>query len=51
MPERILEKHPERCFRIPMRAGLRSLNLSTAAGIVLYDALRRTGGAASWDLA
>ena len=51
MPSRILEKHPERCFRIPMRRGIRSLNLATAAGIVLYDALRRTGGTAAWDLA
>lgn len=43
MPERILEKHPERCFRIPMSGPVRSLNLATAAGIVLYEALRQTG--------
>jgi tRNA (cytidine/uridine-2'-O-)-methyltransferase len=49
MPARILEKHPERCFRIPMRRGIRSLNLATAAGIVLYEALRQTGGAATAD--
>lgn len=49
MPARILEKHPERCFRIPMRRGLRSLNLATAAGIVLYEALRRTGRTALAD--
>ena len=49
MPARILEKHPDRCFRIPMRRGLRSLNLSTAAGIVLYEALRRTGRTTSAD--
>lgn len=41
MPERILEKHPERCFRIPMSGPVRSLNLATAAGIVLYEALRQ----------
>lgn len=41
MPARILEKHPERCFRIPMSSGkVRSLNLATAAGIVLYEAIR-----------
>jgi tRNA(Leu) C34 or U34 (ribose-2'-O)-methylase TrmL len=34
-----------------MRRGIRSLNLATAAGIVLYDALRRTGGTDAWDLA
>ncbi len=41
MPDRILEKHPERCFRIPMSGPVRSLNLATAVGIVLYEALRR----------
>ena len=43
MPTKILEKHPERCFRIPMSGPVRSLNLSTAAGIVLYEAIRQTG--------
>lgn len=41
MPERILEKHPERCFRIPMGGPVRSLNLATAVGIVLYEAIRQ----------
>lgn len=44
MPDRILEKHPEQCFTIPMQSGkVRSLNLATAAGIVLYEALRQLG--------
>jgi tRNA (cytidine/uridine-2'-O-)-methyltransferase len=43
MPTRILEKHPERCFTIPMGGPVRSLNLATAAGIVLYEAIRTTG--------
>jgi tRNA (cytidine/uridine-2'-O-)-methyltransferase len=48
MPDRILEKHPERCFTIPMPAGkVRSLNLATAAGIVLYEALRKLGDEAA----
>jgi tRNA (cytidine/uridine-2'-O-)-methyltransferase len=42
MPTRILEKHPERCFTIPMSGTVRSLNLATAVGIVLYEALRQT---------
>ncbi len=50
MPARILEKHPEQCFRIPMQRGLRSLNLATAVGIVLYEGLRQTGGAAAAGL-
>ena len=41
MPERILEKHPERVFRIPMRSEARCLNLSTAAGIVVYEGIRQ----------
>jgi tRNA (cytidine/uridine-2'-O-)-methyltransferase len=43
MPPRILEKYPERCFRIPMPGRVRSLNLATAVGIVLYEGLRRVG--------
>jgi tRNA (cytidine/uridine-2'-O-)-methyltransferase len=43
MPARILEKYPDRCFTIPMAGPVRSLNLATAVGIVLYEALRRTG--------
>ena len=42
MPDRILEKHPEQAFTIPMGGPVRSLNLATAVGIVLYEALRQT---------
>jgi len=31
-------------LRIPMREGLRSLNIAVAAGMVLGEALRQTGG-------
>ena len=41
MPDRIIEKHPERCFRIPMTGPVRNLNLATAVGIVLYEAIRQ----------
>jgi tRNA (cytidine/uridine-2'-O-)-methyltransferase len=42
MPARILEKHPRHCFQIPMPSGkVRSLNLATAVGIVLYEGLRQ----------
>ena len=43
LPERIREKHPERVYRIPMRPAVRSLNLATAVGIVLYEGLRQVG--------
>ena len=41
MPPRILEKHPERCFTIPMDGPVRSLNLANAVSIVLYEARDR----------
>jgi tRNA (cytidine/uridine-2'-O-)-methyltransferase len=43
LPEDLLAAHPGRAFRIPMRAGARSLNVSNAAAIVLYEALRQRG--------
>ena len=43
MPLRILEKHPEQCFTIPMTGSVRSLNLANSVSIVLYEALRQTG--------
>jgi len=43
LPERILVKHPERVFRIPMRPEIRCLNLATAVGIVLYEGIRQLG--------
>ncbi len=45
LPESLLEKHPAQCITIPMlEESTRSLNLSTAIGIVLYEALRQTSG-------
>jgi tRNA (cytidine/uridine-2'-O-)-methyltransferase len=42
LPAEFLERHAERTLRIPMPAGkVRSLNLATAVGIVLYEALRQ----------
>ncbi|HEX9704960.1 MAG TPA: tRNA (cytidine(34)-2'-O)-methyltransferase [Gemmatimonadales bacterium] len=41
LPERIREKHADSVFRIPMTDSVRSLNLATAVGIVLYEALRQ----------
>ncbi|MDO4618582.1 MAG: tRNA (uridine(34)/cytosine(34)/5-carboxymethylaminomethyluridine(34)-2'-O)-methyltransferase TrmL [Clostridia bacterium] len=43
LPEELLVKHPEECMRIPMISEARSLNLSNAVAIVVYEALRQTG--------
>jgi len=43
LPEEILATNPDSCVRIPITGRVRSINLSTAAGIVLYEALRQTG--------
>lgn len=43
IPEEILVENEETCIRIPMLEQIRSLNLSNAAAIVLYEALRQNG--------
>jgi tRNA (cytidine/uridine-2'-O-)-methyltransferase len=44
LPQALLDAHPDRTLRIPMREdAVRSLNLSTAVGIVAYAALERLG--------
>jgi tRNA (cytidine/uridine-2'-O-)-methyltransferase len=42
LPESLLAAHPEELLTIPMR-GTRSLNLATAVGIVLFEAMRQVG--------
>jgi tRNA (cytidine/uridine-2'-O-)-methyltransferase len=43
LPPELRARWAERLYRIPMVAGARSLNLSTAAGVVIYEALRTHG--------
>jgi tRNA C32,U32 (ribose-2'-O)-methylase TrmJ len=43
LPEELLQKHPDRCVRIPMRNGLRSLNLSNSVAVAAYEILRQDG--------
>ncbi len=44
LPDELLEAHPEKSLLIPIFSPIvRSLNLSTATGIILYEALRQTG--------
>lgn len=51
MPPRILEKYPDRCFRIPMPGEVRSLNLANAVSVALYEGLRQLGVALPAGLA
>lgn len=48
LPQEILDSlPPERCLRIPLMPDNRSLNLSNAAAIVLFEAWRQQGFAGS----
>ncbi|WP_285906861.1 tRNA (cytidine(34)-2'-O)-methyltransferase [Pseudodesulfovibrio pelocollis] len=42
LPTELLDRHPD-TVRIPIWGEVRSLNLSTATGILLFEALRQTG--------
>ena len=43
LPPELLEARAASCVRIPMREGLRSLNLSNSVAIAVYEALRQQG--------
>ena len=43
IPYDILKAHLDRCFRIPMTADCRSLNISNAAAIAVYECARQLG--------
>ena len=41
LPEDFLEAHRDSCVRIPMRSEARSLNLSNAVAVTVFEALRQ----------
>jgi tRNA (cytidine/uridine-2'-O-)-methyltransferase len=44
LPQSLIDAEPQRALRIPQRPGsVRSINLSTAAGVVAYAALAKIG--------
>lgn len=43
LPQEVLERFPDQTVRIPMLDLGRSLNLSNAVAVILYEALRQTG--------
>jgi len=49
LPETILSRYPESVYHIPITRHIRSLNLSTAAGIALYDSLRGANPIHAWS--
>jgi tRNA (cytidine/uridine-2'-O-)-methyltransferase len=49
LPESILARYKKFTYHIPITAHTRSLNLSTAAGIALYESLRDSGFEHYWN--
>jgi tRNA (cytidine/uridine-2'-O-)-methyltransferase len=43
LPEDILKEYRNKCYRIPMKEDTRSLNLSNAVAVVVYEACRQNG--------
>jgi tRNA (cytidine/uridine-2'-O-)-methyltransferase len=43
LPQEILDRFPDRVVRIPTQAGVRSLNLSSAAAVLAYEYARQKG--------
>ena len=41
LPEELLLANPDACVRLPMRDGLRSLNLSNTVAVAVYEILRQ----------
>ena len=50
LPEALIAAHAERALRIPTREAVRSLNLSNAAAVAMYEAIRQGLGAGDWGL-
>ena len=48
LPASILQKYPDATYHIPITSDIRSLNLSTAAGIALYESLRQAKPFHAW---
>jgi tRNA (cytidine/uridine-2'-O-)-methyltransferase len=50
LPASILDRYPEALYHIPISRNIRSLNLSTAAGIALYESLRLEKPFHAWPI-
>ncbi|MFA6947584.1 MAG: tRNA (uridine(34)/cytosine(34)/5-carboxymethylaminomethyluridine(34)-2'-O)-methyltransferase TrmL [Eubacteriales bacterium] len=49
LPEELLRAHLDHTVRLPMRASLRSLNLSNTVAVAVYEALRQRGFDGLWE--
>jgi len=49
LPANILQQYAGATYHIPITSDIRSLNLSTAAGIALYESLRTADSFHAWD--
>jgi len=43
LPEDLLQRNKDHCYRIPMKSEARSLNLASAVTLVAYEACRQNG--------
>jgi tRNA (cytidine/uridine-2'-O-)-methyltransferase len=50
LPENIVSRYPGTTYHIPISKDIRSLNLSTAVGIALYESLRRAHPFHAWSI-
>ena len=41
LPEEMLKQYYNHCYYLPMRPGIRSLNLATTVGVVLFEVVRQ----------
>ncbi|WP_375793697.1 tRNA (cytidine(34)-2'-O)-methyltransferase [Chlamydia sp. 12-01] len=46
LPEEVLKKYYNHCYYLPMKPGIRSLNLATTVGVVLFEAVRQNNQSA-----
>jgi tRNA (cytidine/uridine-2'-O-)-methyltransferase len=50
LPASMLDRYPDATYHIPITKNIRSLNLSTAAAIALYESLRSTAPFHAWTI-
>ncbi len=50
LPEDLMARHADDCYRIPIWGEVRSINLSTAVGVVVYEGYRQLGSWAAGQL-